>query len=136
MVQKGKAVPVRSMEACTVSRGTPAFILNLGTKWRRVVNIKFRRVIPGKEPRYPLKRGLGGPQSRSGRFEEEENVSPLPEFEPPDRPAPIIYVIAIHKLYGNGQRTEIRCVISVTRLVHAVGADSWPMVVRPPGRGN
>jgi len=81
-IQKGKAVPVRSMKPYTMSRGTAPFILNLGTKWRRVVNIKFRRVIPGKEPRYPLKRGLGGPQSRSGRFGEEENLSPLPEFEP------------------------------------------------------
>jgi hypothetical protein len=64
--KKGKAVPVHFMKAYTVSRGTAPLILNLGTKWRCVVNIKFRRVIPGKEPRYPLKRGLGGPQSRSG----------------------------------------------------------------------
>jgi hypothetical protein len=61
VVQKDKAVPVHSMKAYTVSRGTAPLILNLGTKWRCVVNIKFRRVIPGKEPRYPLKRGLGVP---------------------------------------------------------------------------
>ena len=70
------------MKAYTGSRGTAPLILNLGTKWRCVVNIKFRRVIPGKEPRYPMKRGLGGPQSWSGRFGEEENLSPLPELEP------------------------------------------------------
>jgi hypothetical protein len=28
---------------------------------------------PGKEPRYPLDRRLGGPQSRSGRSGEEKN---------------------------------------------------------------
>jgi hypothetical protein len=80
--KKGKVVPVHSMKVYTGSIGTAPLILNLGTKWRCVVNIKFRRVIPGKEPRYPLKRGLGGPQSWSGRFEEEENLSPLPELEP------------------------------------------------------
>ena len=81
MVQKGRVVAVHSMKTYTGSGGTAPLNLNLGTKWRCVVNFKFRRVMPGKEPRYRLKRGLGGPQSRSGRFE-EENLSPLPEFEP------------------------------------------------------
>jgi hypothetical protein len=31
---------------------------------------------PGKEPRYPLDRRLGGPQSRSGRFGEEKILDP------------------------------------------------------------
>jgi hypothetical protein len=31
---------------------------------------------PGKEPRYPLDRRLGGPQSRSGRHVEEKIVDP------------------------------------------------------------
>jgi hypothetical protein len=30
----------------------------------------------GKFPRYPLGRKLGGPQSRSGRYGEEKNLSP------------------------------------------------------------
>jgi hypothetical protein len=30
----------------------------------------------GKGPRYPLDRGLGGPQSRSGRCGEEKNSQP------------------------------------------------------------
>jgi hypothetical protein len=38
---------------------------------------------PGKEPRYPLYRRLGGPQSRSGRGGEEKNSQPLPGLEPP-----------------------------------------------------
>ena len=37
---------------------------------------------PGKEPRYLLNRGLGGPQGWSGRFREEKNVLPLPGFRP------------------------------------------------------
>jgi hypothetical protein len=43
----------------------------------------------GKSPCYPLDRGLGGPQSRSGRGGEEKN-SQLPpgiESQNPDRPA-------------------------------------------------
>jgi hypothetical protein len=35
-----------------------------------------------KEPRYPLDRSLGGPQSRSGRFVKKKNLLPLPGFEP------------------------------------------------------
>jgi len=34
-----------------------------------------------KEPRYPLKRRLGGPQSRSGHFGEEKNLLFLLGFE-------------------------------------------------------
>jgi hypothetical protein len=37
---------------------------------------------PGKEPQYPLDRWLGGPQSRSGRGDEEKNSQPPPEIEP------------------------------------------------------
>ena len=36
----------------------------------------------GKEPRYPLYRGLGGPQGRSGPFREEKNLLLLPRFGP------------------------------------------------------
>jgi len=37
---------------------------------------------PGKELRYPLNRRLGRPDSWSGHFGEEENLLPLPAFEP------------------------------------------------------
>jgi hypothetical protein len=36
---------------------------------------------PGKEPRYPSDRRLGGPQSQSGHCEEEENLA-VPGTEP------------------------------------------------------
>jgi hypothetical protein len=40
-------------------------------------------VLPqGKNPRYPLDRTLGGPQSRSGRGGEEKNSQPPPGIEP------------------------------------------------------
>jgi hypothetical protein len=38
---------------------------------------------PGKKPRYPLDRRLGGPQSRSGRGAGQKNSQPLPGLEPP-----------------------------------------------------
>jgi hypothetical protein len=37
---------------------------------------------PVKEPQYPSTRRLGGPQSPSERFGEEENTFPVPGFEP------------------------------------------------------
>jgi hypothetical protein len=42
-----------------------------------------------KDPRYPLDRRLGGPQSRSGRRGLKKNPLPLSGIEPrsPDRPA-------------------------------------------------
>jgi hypothetical protein len=39
-------------------------------------------LYPGRESvRYPLDSSLGGPQSRSGYFEEEKNFLHLPEYE-------------------------------------------------------
>jgi len=52
-------------------------LLNLGTRWRWVVN-----VTPMKGPLYPVNRRLGGPHSRSGPFGEETNLLSLPGFEP------------------------------------------------------
>jgi hypothetical protein len=38
-------------------------------------------LLPGKEPRYPLCRRLGGPQSRSEGGGEEKNSQSLPGVE-------------------------------------------------------
>jgi hypothetical protein len=47
-------------------------ILDLGTRWRRVVSFTPWPLCPqGKSPWYPLDRRLGGPQNRSGRGGEE-----------------------------------------------------------------
>jgi len=48
-----------------------------------VVNCKTRPLdSQGKKTPYPLNRRLGVAQSLSGRFGEEKNFLPLPEFEP------------------------------------------------------
>jgi len=57
------------------------------------------------------------PRAGLDDFGEEDNPSPA-GIRTPDRPAPIIYVIATKQLYGSGQRAKIRCVMSVTKLVH------------------
>jgi hypothetical protein len=45
-------------------------ILNLGTRWRRMISFTARPLCP----RYPLNRRLGGPQSRNERGGEEKNI--------------------------------------------------------------
>jgi hypothetical protein len=49
-------------------------LLNLGTRWRRLISFTLRPLYPqGNRLWYPLFRRLGGPQSRSGRGGEEKN---------------------------------------------------------------
>jgi hypothetical protein len=58
-------------------------ILDLGTRWRRVVSFTARLLNPqGNSPWYPLNWRLGGPQSRSGRGGEEKDSQPPPGIEP------------------------------------------------------
>jgi hypothetical protein len=60
-------------------------ILDLGTRWRRVVSFTHRSLYPqGKSRRYPLDKRLGGLQSRSGRSGENKAPKPLPGLEPPN----------------------------------------------------
>jgi hypothetical protein len=67
----------RAMKACWRSGGIAPCILELGTKWKRVVSFTPRPIYPqGKGPWFPLDRRLGGPQSRSGRGGEDKNSSP------------------------------------------------------------
>jgi hypothetical protein len=52
-------------------------ILDLGNRWRWVVSFTCQPLYPqGKSPCYSLDRRLGGPQSRSGRDDEEKIPSP------------------------------------------------------------
>jgi hypothetical protein len=49
-----------------------SIILDLGTRWRWVVSFTSLLLYPGgNSPLYPLCRRLGGPQSRSARYEVE-----------------------------------------------------------------
>jgi hypothetical protein len=70
--------------------GTAPRILDLGTRWRQVVNFTPRPLYPqGKSLWCPLDRRLGEPQSRSGHGGKEKNSQPLPGFE-----LPIIQLVA------------------------------------------
>jgi hypothetical protein len=65
------------MKAYRGSRGTAPLILNLGTRWRWVVNFTPRPLYPRKEHWYPLHKRLSRPQSRSEHSDEEKNFNPL-----------------------------------------------------------
>jgi hypothetical protein len=56
-------------------------ILHLDTTWRWVVSFTPRPLYPqGKSLWYPLDRSLSGPQSRSGRGDEEKNSQHISEY--------------------------------------------------------
>jgi hypothetical protein len=58
-------------------------IIDLGIRWRWVVSFTPRPLYPqGKSSWYPLDTKLGGPQSRSGRGDEEKNSQPPQGIEP------------------------------------------------------
>jgi len=73
------------MTVCKRSRGTAPLIINLGARWMRVVNTTFR-------PLYPRERNSVLTKQEDGRAPEtvwtfwRKEKSPLPEFEPPNRP--------------------------------------------------
>jgi hypothetical protein len=79
-----------AMKAYWESGSIASRILDLGTRWRWVVSFTPRPLYhQGKSPWYPLDRRLGGPQSRSGRGDEEKNSQPLSRLE-----LPIIHPVA------------------------------------------
>jgi hypothetical protein len=72
------------MKAYWGSGGIAPRILYLGTRWRWMVSFTPRPLYSqGNNPCYLLNRSLGGPQSRSGRDDGENNSQPLPGLEPP-----------------------------------------------------
>jgi hypothetical protein len=72
-----------AMKAYWGSGGIAPLILHLGTRGRWVVSFTPLPLHPRrKNLRYPLHRRVGGPQSRSGRGDEEENSQPLLGIEP------------------------------------------------------
>jgi len=78
-VGKGKDVPgldkVPRHEDVCGSGGIAPRILNLGTRWRRVVSFTPLPLYPSKKsPRYSLDRRLGEPESQSGRGSEEKQI--------------------------------------------------------------
>jgi hypothetical protein len=58
---------------------------------------------PGKIPRYPLSRRLGGPQNRSGQRGEEKDLASIGTRNPTPRsssPQPVAIPIAQSKLFA------------------------------------
>jgi hypothetical protein len=57
-------------------------ILHLGIRWKWVASFRPLPLYPrGKSHRYPLRRSLGGPKSRSGRCGKERKLLSLTEIE-------------------------------------------------------
>jgi hypothetical protein len=75
-------------------------ILDLGTRWRRVVSFTPRPLYPrGNRPRYPLYRRLGGPQSRSERHGEEKNLASAGNRTPAVQPVAIPILILMRRVF-------------------------------------
>ena len=64
-----------AMKAYMGREGVHPLILNIGIRWRSVVNFTSHLPFPGKGPRCPFNRRLGESQSLSGRFGEHESAS-------------------------------------------------------------
>jgi hypothetical protein len=72
---KAKAVPPHTMKVLGGKGAQLVLILDLGARWGRVWSASRpgRALAWGKDPRYPLHKRLGGPQSRSGQRLEEKS---------------------------------------------------------------
>jgi hypothetical protein len=79
MLGKGnrQVLPVHTMNTYR-SRIIPHSFLTSAADGGDWLTPRRGRFTPGKEPRYPLNRRLGGPHSRSERFVEKKNLLPLP----------------------------------------------------------
>jgi hypothetical protein len=83
------------------SGGIAPCILDLGTRWKRVVSFTTRPLYPQeKSPRYPFERRLSGPQSRCGRVGEEKNSHHPPEIEFPN-PNRSVHVLKKRKMQSD-----------------------------------
>jgi hypothetical protein len=72
-----------AMKAYWEIGGIAPRLLDLSTRWRRVVSSTPRPLYPqGKSPWNPLGRRLGGLQSRFESGGEEKNSQPLQRLEP------------------------------------------------------
>jgi hypothetical protein len=104
-------------------------ILDLGTRWRRVVNFTPRSLyLREYRPRYPL----DGPQSRYGLYGEVKNIS-MPGIEPgPSSP----YLNRLQELSiacsrANGTSTFAKCTdLMATTVPHLTGGATQMMISR------
>jgi len=56
--QKGEVFLIHAIKAYRGKRGIAPPILNLGIRWRTVINVTFRPFNPGKESGFPLNHPL------------------------------------------------------------------------------
>jgi hypothetical protein len=66
------------MKACRGSRGNSSTLVNVGTRWRQVVNFGSGYFTPEKETPVLIKQKTEWAHSRSGRCGGEKNLLPLP----------------------------------------------------------
>jgi hypothetical protein len=69
-------------------------ILDLGIRWRRLVNIAPRQFTPP----HPLDRRLGGPQSRSG-CRGEKSLAPAENRTPAVQPVAVLTQLSQYACY-------------------------------------
>jgi hypothetical protein len=129
LVEHRNTVKSRSSCACTLTEhctmkaywGSGCIaprILNLDSRWRRVVSFTPRTLYPqGKSPWCPLGRRLGGSKSRSRRGGEERNFQPLaglelPIIQPVASAIPLSY-IHFNSIFSSTPRPSVRCPLPV-----------------------
>jgi hypothetical protein len=99
-------------------------------------------LLPGKSPRYPLGRKLGGPHSRSGRDGEEKSLCPCQESNP-GRPARNLATILTELLWLQIKSLKTVCfaatgqaTVYISIILRGVGnaafSDIIPLVHVPP----
>ena len=76
-----------AMKVYMGSRGIAPFILNHGTRWKSVINLKPRPLFPQKDPAINSTAGLSGPLSWPGRLRRKEKSRQHAGIRTPDRPA-------------------------------------------------
>ena len=90
-----ESLAVNALRAYKGNRGIGQFIFLTsavdGGEW---LTSRPGRFTPGRDPRYPLKTRLGGPQRRSEHFPGEEDLLPVPEIEP--------RTVQLHRLHHSG----------------------------------
>jgi hypothetical protein len=114
------------MKACGGSGWIDPRFLDFGTIWRWVVSFTPRLLYPReKNPRYPLDRRLGGPQSRSGQFIEVKNLDPTGTRTPTRRsssPYPVAIPTTLTRLMISNMLVEKKSI---------EGGVIWPQQTAP-----
>jgi len=110
------------------SGGIDSLILNLGTRWRRLVSFTARPLYSrGRSPRYPLDSRLYGPKSRTGCGGEEKNPYPCRKSNP-GRPARSLVTILteVPRVFTNKNVITKVILLFLRFSVLSVRYDSFP----------